>query len=111
MANEEEIVRILLSASATISSMLIAIIGVLLSQYVMLKNKPEPGFALQPYHRLLWVMVVGLVLGALSTIFCLAYLLNADIFYAIIGLFVALVATVVLGVFYTVMKILGGTRG
>jgi hypothetical protein len=111
MVLEEEIVRILLTASATLTSVMVAVIGVLLSQYVSLKNKPEMSSTLKPYHRLIWVMVIGLVLGVVSTISCLTYLLNIDTFIIILALFLAVLMTVVVGVIYVVRVVLRENNG
>lgn len=102
---EEEVVKILLSASLSLSSILVAVIGILLGQYISLKYKPEADYVLRSYQKLIWIMVSALVLGAVTTLASLFYLLNVDVYYAIVVLFVVLISTVVLGVFYTVLKI------
>jgi hypothetical protein len=91
--------------------MLIAIIGVLLAQYIVLKHKPEPDYVLRPFRMLLWRMFSIFVLSAFAIFGCLLYLLNINTYYLIIALFIIIVVMVVGSVFQTVYKVLGEKIG
>jgi magnesium-transporting ATPase (P-type) len=113
-----DIVKIIIVASLTLASMLIAVVGFLLNLYSTLKMRPSEELVLESLRKLIrwvyWIIFLGGVTGFLSLIYFLFYTVGSStfldaaemLFYVIVVLFglliimmLASVRKVVSGVF------------
>lgn len=104
-----EVVKTILTASLTLTSMLVGLIGFLLAQYQ--GKKDSPSYESRPYRDLVITMTGILYIGSLSCFLSLTYLLGVfrtesleGVFALVLTLFIVLLISLVAGVTLTVIK-------
>jgi len=112
--NSSEIIKTILTTALALASMLIAVVGILISIYA--KLRPTTDKIMLSFRKLIWRIFFVLCLGGTTSIVSLVYLLKIETFslntlegeicfYIIILLFVVLITTLVASVYKTIKRI------
>lgn len=105
-----EIVKTVLTATLSLTALLVAVIAFLLHQYLTVKGSPS--YISKPYRELAVVMVIVLLVGGTTCLLCLLYLLNLFpaihfvLFSFILGLFIFLLVAIMVGIVWVTFKVL-----
>lgn len=104
-----EVVKIVLTATLSLTSLLVAVIAFLLNQYLTAKSSPS--YISKPYRELAVVMVIVLLVGGSTCLLSLLYLLNLFpairfvLFLLILGLFIFLLIAIMVGIVWVTFKV------
>ena len=105
-----DMVKMLLTATLSLTSLLVAVIAFLLNQY--LTTKDLPSYVSKPYREFAVVMVIVLLVGGSTCFLSLVYLLDLFplirpmLFSFILILFIFILATIMVGIVWVTYKVL-----
>ena len=113
-AHQTDIVKAMLTAALTLSSILVAVVGMLLSIYS--KLRPATDETMLAFRRLIWMTFFVICLGISTSLLSFIYLLTSEtlfvinftretLFYIVILLFVVTLPILLVSVFRAIKKI------
>jgi len=82
---EIDIVKIIIVTSLTLTSMLVAVVGILLNIYSTLKLRPSANYIIESFRKLIWRVYYVLFLGGLTSLLSLVHLFLSPIQHPLIN--------------------------